>query len=499
MELNGGSTSRNGNHGYGGQVPISSRQHTMHHHHVAMAMRDTPAPSDISSIQPTPRQVTTPSEKGMSVNHGAPDTPQTFLAPAPVSKDMWPTYKVLPSVGHGGDSASVPVSEMSERHPSAMSHNGSSINCLSPFLDFSPPESNHNQRKRRAMSTSTLSSGSFNIMDMIRCSPTVLHQIGQSRGSPSSGSMHLGSQHGTGINYHHGAMGHCVRSSGSNSLSGSAQAGMRHNVMREMDNSQLEMMIMASLEANCVHHPEMPMVDVSNNQMVITQNFVDQLQFVRPSDSAMGYASPAPNIAGQQQAMHETGNYEAAMMPPPPPYPNNMRQQHHAQPQQPPQQQRQQQQQQQQPHLTQQRAQTYDALSPNTVTSENTEINDENSNDGSNFICKWIDCDQIFVDRGDMVQHIEKLHIDQRRGEDFTCYWQGCVRRYKPFNARYKLLIHMRVHSGEKPNKCTVSPSSSMKPVMRGHSTNASSHGRCPLITNFTVIFSHTIKFVGIS
>ncbi|XP_069498266.1 zinc finger protein GLIS1 isoform X2 [Ambystoma mexicanum] len=69
-------------------------------------------------------------------------------------------------------------------------------------------------------------------------------------------------------------------------------------------------------------------------------------------------------------------------------------------------------------------------------------------------VCRWIDCNAGYDQQDELVRHIEKTHIDQRKGEDFTCFWAGCVRRYKPFNARYKLLIHMRVHSGEKPNKC---------------------------------------------
>ena len=89
----------------------------------------------------------------------------------------------------------------------------------------------------------------------------------------------------------------------------------------------------------------------------------------------------------------------------------------------------------------------------------------ENSPDSKNgeegewkHVCKWIDCNQVFGEQEELVKHIEKHHIDQRKGEDlYTCFWSGCMRRYKPFNARYKLLIHMRVHSGERPNKCTVS------------------------------------------
>ncbi|XP_071951605.1 uncharacterized protein [Antedon mediterranea] len=70
--------------------------------------------------------------------------------------------------------------------------------------------------------------------------------------------------------------------------------------------------------------------------------------------------------------------------------------------------------------------------------------------------CDWLNCFLKFTTQEDLVNHVNQCHILLDNATGYCCKWVGCTRNGKKFNAKYKMRIHVRSHTNEKPHECHI-------------------------------------------
>ncbi|XP_017837532.1 zinc finger protein GLIS2 homolog isoform X2 [Drosophila busckii] len=101
---------------------------------------------------------------------------------------------------------------------------------------------------------------------------------------------------------------------------------------------------------------------------------------------------------------------------------------------------------------------------------------EHSSSSEADFTCNWQECGSCFESLESLAQHVTLRHaVASLLDGLYYCRWHGCQRSERGFNARYKMLVHVRTHTKEKPHCChlcdkSFSRAENLKIHIRSHS-----------------------------
>lgn len=72
------------------------------------------------------------------------------------------------------------------------------------------------------------------------------------------------------------------------------------------------------------------------------------------------------------------------------------------------------------------------------------------------FACAWAECAAEFSSMHSLASHLSTAHLASPNDSRGCCLWRGCPYTSTPFTAHHDLVVHLKMHTGNRPYLCPL-------------------------------------------